>query len=496
VFIDLAKEAAIAGSIAVGTFEAISPSALIPADAFVDERWRIVYSVACELRNQISDTIICAQSVSDAIAFHDLDREFQRAFDSTNTLDWHTWPEHTDTSLAYGPWMRPLEYCLSELGHLYAKRQQAEIGRKLQEGLITGEEALKILEDILHQNNGHSLQDRFDMNKLDQKPVTIFKLCNQSVATPGNLVVIHAQPKAGKSAVISAMLAAVMSEDDLGDFLGFNASPNLAGHALIHFDTEQSRYDHQQIVLRGLRRAGLSAPPSWLRSYCLTGLDIKTRRSLLVAELEHATKDCGGVFALLVDGIADFVVDVNDIPETHNFVVELHALAIKYDCVFILVLHENPGGKGAASEKIRGHLGSQLERKAESNIRLTKDPNSGTITIYTEKSRHANIPAADGHRFKWDEQNQTHASTADQPEHNAKTDDFSDLVEHIFDCQEARDNAGGLTWSEILDRLCALMAYKSRDTARRKFNAIANSGLIEKSPTSKPARYWPNVGKK
>jgi len=119
----------------------------VPAEAFYDPRWRIIYSVACQLRNQISETVVCAVSVSDYITFHGLDREFQWAFDSTQTFDWHSWPTHTDPSLAGS--IKILEYCLAELGHLYSRRQAADIGQKLQEGILELPAAINSLQEII-----------------------------------------------------------------------------------------------------------------------------------------------------------------------------------------------------------------------------------------------------------------------------------------------------------------------------------------------------------
>jgi hypothetical protein len=45
------------------------------------------------------------------------------------------------------------------------------------------------------------------------------------------------------------------------------------------------------------------------------------------------------------------------------------------------VIHFNPGG-----EKTRGHLGSQLERKAETNLRLDKVRRAPAATILRTRS--------------------------------------------------------------------------------------------------------------
>ena len=63
----------------------------------------------------------------------------------------------------------------------------------------------------------------------------------------------------------------------------------------------------------------------------------------------------------------------------------LPLIATEQNAVVVTVLHENPNSEYG---KTRGHLGSQLERKAESNLRLQKDNTTGVTTIFTEKSRH------------------------------------------------------------------------------------------------------------
>ena len=156
-------------------------------------------------------------------------------------------------------------------------------------------------------------------------------------------MVIQSKVKTGKSGFVGAKIARAISEDKTGDYLGIEAQPNTEGKAVVHFDTEQSRYDAYQIIATSLRRGSLEAPPSHLRSYCLADIDRKTRRKMLKVEMERANEEHGGVFGVLIDGIGDLVVNVNDQEESNEFVSELHQLAIKYDTVIIVVLHENPG---------------------------------------------------------------------------------------------------------------------------------------------------------
>jgi hypothetical protein len=168
-FTDLAKESAVCGAIAVGSFELIAQELLIPSEAFVDPKWRIVYAAACALRSQISDQIVCAESISDFIAWHDLDKEFQTAVDSTKRIHWRKWAEGADTSLAFGPSTRPLEYCLQELGYLYCKRQAANIGSLLADNAMDVESAIAGLQ-ALNSANGSTLPITIKAVMLCEKP--------------------------------------------------------------------------------------------------------------------------------------------------------------------------------------------------------------------------------------------------------------------------------------------------------------------------------------
>ena len=96
------------------------------------------------------------------------------------------------------------------------------------------------------------------------------------------------------------------------DAFGFKAL-NEYGHAVIHIDTEQSRFDADALVRRSLRRSEADiAPPAWFNSYALADVDIAVRRAALPILLEKAQKQHGGIFSVLIDGIGDFLTDPND----------------------------------------------------------------------------------------------------------------------------------------------------------------------------------------
>ncbi len=106
-------------------------------------------------------------------------------------------------------------------------------------------------------------------------------------------------------------------------------------------------------------------------------------------------------------------------------------MAITYACPIICVLHENPGENHHG--KTRGHLGSQLERKAETNLRLSKDA-EGITTVFTERSRHCHIPKDTGPRFAWDNAAGMHMSCGSikSEKDNAKARETVGILAEVF----------------------------------------------------------------
>lgn len=316
----------------------------------------------------------------------------------------------------------------------------------------------------------------FDFDHHPEKPVPLFQLCGMALCTPGNLMNIQALPKAGKSAVVESKIAAIFNGDRQGpDTLGFSAE-NPKGYALIHFDTEQSRFDHDALIRRAVRRASITRTPEWFVSYSVADLDIRDRRLALRHAMHAAKETHGGIFAVMIDGIGDLCGDPNDSEESFSLVHELHALAITHDCVIITVLHENPGSE---SGKTRGHLGSQLERKAETNLRLAKDV-AGITTIWAERARHCYLPKEQGPCFSWNHEAAMHTScgTAGEIKSAANREKLqADAVAAFGDTESYRH-------ADLLDAVCAAFDLKER-AAKDRVRKWAIEGIIEKNSSGK-----------
>lgn len=308
----------------------------------------------------------------------------------------------------------------------------------------------------------------FDMNREPPPLRPVFELGGVVICTPGNLTAITAQAKVGKSALVSALTAASMTdpsneEADLLTAKGFNAH----GKGLLYFDTEQSPDDFWHAVNRAKRRACVDFVPDWLHAYSIADLPAGIGRKAVSVAMEDAAAMHGGVFAVIIDGVADLVLDVNSAEECNGIVAELHMLAIKHDCPILGVIHKNPG-----SEKVRGHLGSQLERKAETNLTLDKE--DGVTVVWSAKQRRAPIDKKTGPRFAWSDQLKMHVTVPAAEFQSAKPRALADLevlVAEIFE--------GGkrFRYSEIVREI-----ERARDrptsTAKKQTNLMIREGLI------------------
>ncbi len=306
----------------------------------------------------------------------------------------------------------------------------------------------------------------FSAGVVPPAPEPLFRLGAHTIATRENLMVVQAKMKAGKSAAVGAMLAATMGAR--GDCLWFSAS-NATGMAVVHMDTEQSAYDHHALVVRSLRRAGRCEPPDWLRSHHVKGYSVRQMREMVSRALERGAEAFGGVHCCVIDGIADLCADVNDSAEANALVADMEALAMQYRTLIVAVLHENHGSE---TGKTRGHLGSQLARKAETNLRLEKD-GEGTTVMYADTSRSVHIPREKGFRFRWDDEAKMHVSV--EPERSA-TERMQEIAE---ECCGEQTSYTELTKAIQERQECSI------PTAKRLIASMVEKGIIVK----KNARY-------
>ena len=232
------------------------------------------------------------------------------------------------------------------------------------------------------------------------------------LGTQGNLLCITGGEGTGKSNYVAALIAgAVKPENAEGiDTLGVSIEGNPKGKAVLFYDTEQSEVQLYKNVSTLLRRCGRDTMPEWFKAYCLTGMSRKERLKSIVLSMDKFHYQYGGIHLVVIDGIADLIRCANDEAESIAVVEELYRLAGIYNTCIVTVLHFIPNGL-----KLRGHLGSELQRKAAAILSIEKDTKPAVSVVKALKVRDGSPLDVPLMQFAWDKEKAMHAYLGEKP---------------------------------------------------------------------------------
>lgn len=201
-------------------------------------------------------------------------------------------------------------------------------------------------------------------------PPQILWVDDCTIATFGNFSASTGKAKSKKTFNLSAMVAASIIN---GTVLNYRASLPEGKRRIIYFDTEQSRYHCHNVVSRIYRLAGLSLKKEDVRIR-FYGLREFTP-ALRIALIDYALRTSKGVGLVIIDGLRDLMYDINNAKESTDVMTMLMAWTSKYDLHIHCVLHLNKNDNNT-----RGHIGTELENKAETVLVISKDKTDSKIS--------------------------------------------------------------------------------------------------------------------
>lgn len=244
------------------------------------------------------------------------------------------------------------------------------------------------------------------MSQPPVKPEVVLRINYSTMAAAGGVVCITGGSGTGKSnyagAILSGTLNTVLGEIDT---LGVQVAPNVEQKAVLLFDTEQSGYQSYENLERLLARAGMAEQPEYLQVANLCPMPRNERQAFIEHTLEVESHRHGGVYCAVIDGLADLIGSANDEEEAVRIVEWAHRLAEKYRMVLITIVHT-----AGLPEKVRGHLGSELTRKASAVVDIETDKRSGNSVVKVLKLREGSVRDAGMSMFGWNEGRKMHVS--------------------------------------------------------------------------------------
>ena len=197
------------------------------------------------------------------------------------------------------------------------------------------------------------------------------------IGTFGNLSVVTAPPKTKKTFFISLLSSAFLSTQNV--YVGKIKGHRGNGH-LIHFDTEQGHW-HCQKVFKRVYDMDSKINKNIYHTFGLRAISHNSRLEFIEYYL---SKKINSPSLVIIDGIADLVSDVNSLEESNAVVQKLMEWSANFNCHIINVIHQNFGSTKLGT----GHLGSFLEKKAETVISLEANTvNKDWVTVKCGRSR-------------------------------------------------------------------------------------------------------------
>ena len=295
------------------------------------------------------------------------------------------------------------------------------------------------------------------------------------LGTQGNLLGITGGEGTGKSNFVGSLIAGTIGQTNDVDTLGTTVRRNSKHKVVLLYDTEQSEVQLYKNISGILKRGKSDSMPHCFKAYCLTGISRRERMQAIVQSMDKFYYQFGGIQMVVIDGIADLVRCANDEAESIGVIDELYRLAGIYKTCVVCVLHFIPNGM-----KLRGHLGSELQRKAAAILSIERDEDPHISVIKTLKVRDGSpldIPLI---QFAWDREKAMHAYIGDKPKEEKdkrKEVELRSVARIIFEKQRF------CTYVDLCEHIQSVLDVKER-TAKSYIKFMREREIILKDPSN------------
>jgi hypothetical protein len=203
-----------------------------------------------------------------------------------------------------------------------------------------------------------------------KSPPPIITIDGTTVSTLDNFSALTGKAKAKKTYLVSGLVAAALSGEQV---LQFCATLPKGKEKILYIDTEQSRYHCHRVLTRILKMAECRT------DYDHPNLDFISLREytsvIRMQVIDYVLRTRTGYGLVIIDGLRDLLVDINSVSESVVVINKLMEWSSRYELHIHVVLHLNKG-----DDKVRGHLGTELNNKAESVLVVTRNASDGNVS--------------------------------------------------------------------------------------------------------------------
>lgn len=203
------------------------------------------------------------------------------------------------------------------------------------------------------------LVHKFDITKVPTEDTHVFFYNGVPIGSRGNILAITGKAKSRKTVVASAIATSAFTD---GAFIGFTSEVK-EDEIILHIDTEQGYYHYYGSVSRIFKDANYKGVPANFHSIHTRDATVEYRIELLEYLFEKLKPR-----VTILDGVTDFVRDINNQDEATRISELLLRLSYKYDALIIVVIHTTK-----TTGYMTGAVGTTLEKKAQTVIKVERD---------------------------------------------------------------------------------------------------------------------------
>lgn len=204
----------------------------------------------------------------------------------------------------------------------------------------------------------------------EQSPA-VLRVDGSVIGTLGNFSASIGKAKSKKTFNVAALTAAALTN---GSVLHYRASFPEEKRGILYIDTEQVRPHCQQVLRRILRLAGLpeERDPDNLVMLTLR----KFPPDMRLAIVDHAIGTIPHLGLVIIDGIRDLLYDINSPKEATDIISRFMQWTDDRQIHIHIILHQNKNDENA-----RGHIGTELNNKAETVMQIEVDKEERSISV-------------------------------------------------------------------------------------------------------------------
>lgn len=302
---------------------------------------------------------------------------------------------------------------------------------------------------------------KVNLRKHVTEPPYIIRIDGIGAIPKRDIFAIKAKSKQGKSQAATVLMAGVLGDESLGITV---ADPYKT--KVIYVDTEQTEANTIIVGHRVHRLLGWpeESNNARFRVYNMRDWDWEDKLPFI----EYIIKTYKPTM-VVIDGIADLLINFNDVEKSSICILNLMQIASKAGCSIGNVLHEN---KSKEDSSMKGHLGTMLLQKASDVFEVSKK--DSVFTMKQTESR--NKPVGDIQWRMGDEGNIVRYDKEPQQVKAEVRETHASVWRQAFAMLDKVQVRG----TELANAYKSIVSCQSMTTAYSHIKDAVNKGLLNK----------------